>query len=867
MERAQAILRGAHATPDEMLELADALRDREKRFGEARRLLARARAVGTTDEALRRKLRQRHALCTYKDPDLPVDERLSLALEILEEGEDLASTHDPETLGIAGAIHKRRWEVDGQRRHLERSLALYRAGYEVGPEVDQGYTGINAAYVLDLLADLEAQEATRDGRAPEPSARDREAREIRTRLATVLPGLPERPETAWVREKWWFYATLAEACFGLERYEEALEWLERGRERAADLPEWELQSTVTQLAGLARVQARGAPAEEFERSPAFRVLSEFLGRNSAAALTGYVGKVGLALSGGGFRASLFHIGVMARLAEMDLLRHVEVLSCVSGGSILGAHYYLELRRLLEDKEDDLITRDDYVALVQRMKDDFLAGVQKNIRTRIVGEFLTNLRMILFPSYSRTLRAGELFERFLYRRVDDGRAGRAPWWQPWHRYRRWLTDLYIVPEGEGRDFRPNDHNWRRSAKVPQLILNATTLNTGRNWQFTASWMGEPPGGIDRGLASNPRLRRMYYWEAPDRYRRVRLGHAVAASACVPGLFEPVALPGLYPELTVRLVDGGVYDNQGIGALMDQDCTVLLVSDASGQMGTQEEPSKGVLGSALRSNTILMSRVRAEQYHGARGRRRAGLLRALMFVHLKQDLHADPLDWVGSQDPHEASEQARPAAERGVLTRYGIHREMQRRLATVRTDLDSFSDAEAYALMTSGYRMTGQAFRDRPALRKLPSRADEPVAWDFLRLESLLRQPPGPGRLTRVLDVASRRALKVWRLSRVLQVFGVVVCLAAAGGLAWTLYTFRDRALLTVGGVGAALLTLVAGAVFGRWVVRTVRLRESMTKVGVAVALAVVGPLAVRTHLSIFDRLYLRLGRLERVLDEA
>ena len=30
--------------------------------------------------------------------------------------------------------------------------------------------------------------------------------------------------------------------------------------------------------------------------------------------------LGLALSGGGFRASLFHIGVLARLAELDLLR-------------------------------------------------------------------------------------------------------------------------------------------------------------------------------------------------------------------------------------------------------------------------------------------------------------------------------------------------------------------------------------------------------------------------------------------------------------------------------------------------------------------------------------------------------------------
>ena len=64
-------------------------------------------------------------------------------------------------------------------------------------------------------------------------------------------------------------------------------------------------------------------------------------------------------------------GQFARLAELDLLRHVEVLSCVSGGSIIGAHYYLEVRKLLQSKRDHEITRDDYVEVVRRMADDFL----------------------------------------------------------------------------------------------------------------------------------------------------------------------------------------------------------------------------------------------------------------------------------------------------------------------------------------------------------------------------------------------------------------------------------------------------------------------------------------------------------------
>jgi predicted acylesterase/phospholipase RssA len=866
-EQAQTILRGAAATPGEMLSLAEALASKEQRFGEARLLLSRARRERALAPKLRRKLRQRHALYTYKDPDLPVATRLDLALEILSEDEDLDTTRDQETLGLAGAILKQRWEVEGRREILERSLAFYLAGYEVGPLQDQGYTAINAAYVLDLLAELEEGDERRRNRGTGSSeARREKAREIREELVSALPALLETPEGAWLTEHWWFYATLAEAHFGLQRYDEALRWLEEGRSRVGEVAEWELRSTVTQLAGLARIRAGGASFEDFRRSDAFRVLAAFLGDNVAAALTAYVGKVGLALSGGGFRASLFHIGVLARLAELDVLRHVEVLSCVSGGSILGAHYYLELRKLLQEKEDREITREDYVELVRRIQTHFLEGVQENVRTRVVGGFLSNLRMIFRPGYSRTMRAGELFERFIYSRVEDGEGEDGRWWAPWRKSRRWLTDLYVVPKGTGTDFRPRQHNWRRHSKVPVLILNATTLNTGHNWQFTASWMGEPPGGIDPEVGGNPRLRRMYYWEAPERYRRVRLGHAVAASACVPGLFEPLPLSKLYPDLTVRLVDGGVYDNQGIGGLLEQDCEVLLVSDASGQMDLEEAPSSGLLGVSLRSNDILMSRVRAEQYTRLLGRRRSGLLRGLAFLHLRKGLHADPLDWVGCQDPHEASDEARPAAERGVLTRYGIHREMQRRIAAIRTDLDSFSDAEAFALMTSGYRMATQAFREDTSLRKLPLAEAEPADWEFLRLEESLGRAPGAGHLGNILEVARHRAGKAWRLSPALKAVAVMLALAAAMAAGWLALTFWERPLLTVGMLGTLGLTLAAAAIVGKWVVRVVRLKDTFTRIGIGVGLALLGPLMVRIHLWIFDRLYLRLGRLSRVLEE-
>src|SRR5215211_7220944 len=44
-------------------------------------------------------------------------------------------------------------------------------------------------------------------------------------------------------------------------------------------------------------------------------------------------KIALALSGGGFRATVFHLGVLARLAQEQRLEDVNILSTVSGGSL------------------------------------------------------------------------------------------------------------------------------------------------------------------------------------------------------------------------------------------------------------------------------------------------------------------------------------------------------------------------------------------------------------------------------------------------------------------------------------------------------------------------------------------------------
>jgi len=51
-------------------------------------------------------------------------------------------------------------------------------------------------------------------------------------------------------------------------------------------------------------------------------------------------RIGLALSGGGYRAAAYHLGTLRALHKMGLLEKVDVISSVSGGSIIAAFYLL-----------------------------------------------------------------------------------------------------------------------------------------------------------------------------------------------------------------------------------------------------------------------------------------------------------------------------------------------------------------------------------------------------------------------------------------------------------------------------------------------------------------------------------------------
>ena len=97
----------------------------------------------------------------------------------------------------------------------------------------------------------------------------------------------------------------------------------------------------------------------------------------AVTIGGVPKRIGLALSGGGFRAAAFHLGVMRRLAQLGLLDKLDLLSCVSGGSIAGATLALNwgAADALDKLEEYLRTRSIAVSSV-------IGGVLDPFETRL-----------------------------------------------------------------------------------------------------------------------------------------------------------------------------------------------------------------------------------------------------------------------------------------------------------------------------------------------------------------------------------------------------------------------------------------------------------------------------------------------------
>lgn len=209
-------------------------------------------------------------------------------------------------------------------------------------------------------------------------------------------------------------------------------------------------------------------------------------------------RIALSLSGGGYRAAAFHLGVLSFLQQAGILRNVRALSTTSGGTIVGAFYAQCLARKLEFGEF-------YARLYTFLRSvDVIDGALKRMPDH--GKLIVAAAQVY---------AAELFDA----RLDDIRRSR-------------------------------DH-------LDEISFNATDLRNGLAFRFVKT--------ASRHVRSGNR-------EVPlpdDVAGSLRLADIVAASACFPGAFEPITFPldfGVDFDRHVPLMDGGIYDNQGIDSLL-------------------------------------------------------------------------------------------------------------------------------------------------------------------------------------------------------------------------------------------------------------------------------------------------------------
>src|SRR5438270_9048983 len=121
-------------------------------------------------------------------------------------------------------------------------------------------------------------------------------------------------------------------------------------------------------------------------------------------------KIGLALSGGGFRASLYHLGLVRFLRDANILPQVSHITSVSGGSIFAAHLVLNWDRYNGSPNDF-----DAAAA------ELLAFVRLDVRNRITRRFPLTLplrwpRRLIGLSNRKLTRTGLLeyhYEKYLY----------------------------------------------------------------------------------------------------------------------------------------------------------------------------------------------------------------------------------------------------------------------------------------------------------------------------------------------------------------------------------------------------------------------------------------------------------------------
>ena len=256
--------------------------------------------------------------------------------------------------------------------------------------------------------------------------------------------------------------------------------------------------------------------------------------------------LGLGLSGGGYRAMVFHLGALWRLNQFGLLARLDRISSVSGGSILAAQLGLHWDRL-----------------------DFSGGVASNF----VAEIVEPIRRLA----SRTIDVPAVLLGWLGLTTT--------------RFYRWF--LY------------GNSTLQDLPARPLIVINATNVQSGKLWRFSRpyarDWLV--------GKIASPRIplcRAVAASTAAPPFLSPVVMH-FKESQFVPGSGDPQHGLQHAPYTTrVVLTDGGVYDNLGLESVWKQSQSVLI-SDGSAQFAPQPRPAMNWFGHALRVVPMLLTQV--------------------------------------------------------------------------------------------------------------------------------------------------------------------------------------------------------------------------------------------------------------------
>lgn len=273
-------------------------------------------------------------------------------------------------------------------------------------------------------------------------------------------------------------------------------------------------------------------------------------------------RIGVALSGGGMRAAVFHLGVLGRLAADGLLKNVSFLSTVSGGSLVaGLVYTLSGNRWPTSHQYDTVVLPEARHLLTTV----------DVQRAALVQLLRRPRRLVSPG-------------------------------------RWANALSEVLElrwgitGLMKDLPEN----------PRWVVNATSYETGKNWRFIRHRMGDyrsgyvsyPPVPVADAMAASagyPVLIGFLELDTAD-YRWWRYRGSTGETE-----------PHQPSQRQVHLWDGGVYDNLGTEALIKpgkgfrKGFNFLVVSDASTAL--DEGKRYLIVQQARRLLSVAMDQVRS------------------------------------------------------------------------------------------------------------------------------------------------------------------------------------------------------------------------------------------------------------------